>query len=265
MKKVLNIFLSVFLLTVSVSTAFAKDDFPGRKLFLDVKFIELTALDKMGDKAVIVDVRSKYEYEILRVKGSIHIPVSQTLFGQKIRELRAKTNKAIVFYCNGHTCFKSYKATRRAQSAGVKNVFAFDGGIFDWARAHPNRAVLLGRSPVNPQRLLSKKKLNQHMLPAKAFQARFGKRSLILDVRSRLQRAGTGLFVMDGEKHASMSDKGAIAYYVNKAKREGKTMLIYDAVGKQVRWFQYYMERAGVKYYFMKGGSEGYFKTLTLK
>lgn len=265
MKKVISLLVSVFFLAGYASVGYAKDDFPGRKLYPDVKHIELAALDKMGDKAVIVDVRSKYEYQVLRVKGSLHISVSQTLFGEKVKELRAKTDKKIVFYCNGHTCFKSYKATRRALQAGVKEVYAFDGGIFDWAKAYPERAVLLGRSPVDPQRLLSKKKLKEHMLSPKEFQARFGKRSLILDVRSRLQRAGSGLFVLDGEKRASLDDKAGISFYVNKARREGKTMLIYDAVGKQVRWFQYYMERAGVKYYFMKGGSEGYFKTLSLK
>ena len=271
MKRALTLFVSIFLLTVYVSAGYAKegnakDDFPGRKLFQDVKYIELAALNKMGDKAVIVDVRSKYEYQVLRVKGSLHISVSQTLFGQKVKELRAKTDKAIVFYCNGHTCFKSYKATRRAQGAGVKNVFAFDAGIFDWTKAYPKRAVLLGRSPVDPKRLLSKKKLKLRMLSPKAFQARFGRRSLILDVRSRLQRAGSGLFIIEGEKRASLDDKAGISYYVNKAKQEGKTLLVYDAVGKQVRWFQYYLERAGVKnYYFMKGGANGYFKSLSLK
>lgn len=265
MKKVLSLFVSVFLLTVYASVGYAKDEFPGRRLFPDVKYIELAALDKMGDKAIIVDVRSKYEYEVLHVKGSLHISVSLAQFGQKVKALRARTDKTIVFYCNGHTCFKSYKATRWAQQAGVKNVFAFDGGVLAWTKAYPKRAVLLGRSPVDSQKLLSTKKLNQHILSPKDFKARFGKRVLILDVRSRLQRAGSGLFAFDGEKHASLDEKGAISHYVNMAKRQGKTLLIYDGVGQQVRWFQYYLERTGVRYYFMKGGADGYFKALSLK
>ena len=48
-----------------------------------------------------------------------------------------------------------------------------------------------------------------------------------------------------------------------RAKRNGKTLLIYDAVGKQVRWLMYSLERAGVKnYWFMKGGAKGYYDML---
>jgi len=34
---------------------------------------------------------------------------------------------------------------------------------------------------------------------------------------------------------------------------------VYDKVGKQTRWFQYYLEQQGLKdYYFLAGGAEGY-------
>ena len=39
-----------------------------------------------------------------------------------------------------------------------------------------------------------------------------------------------------------------------------KTLLVYDQTGKQVQWFQYYLESKGVKdYYFMKGGAQAHF------
>lgn len=43
------------------------------------------------------------------------------------------------------------------------------------------------------------------------------------------------------------------------AKKARKTLLVYDKVGKQVRWFQYYLEQQGLKdYYFLAGGAEGF-------
>ncbi|MEK7816390.1 MAG: hypothetical protein AAB294_06180, partial [Pseudomonadota bacterium] len=46
---------------------------------------------------------------------------------------------------------------------------------------------------------------------------------------------------------------------IERAKKEKKTLLVYDQVGKQVQWFQYYLESRGLKdYYFMKGGAQAY-------
>ncbi|MFX1517887.1 MAG: sulfurtransferase, partial [Promethearchaeota archaeon] len=50
---------------------------------------------------------------------------------------------------------------------------------------------------------------------------------------------------------------------VGKALKENKTLLIYDAAGKQVRWLQYYLEDKGLKsYYFMAGGINAYYSDL---
>ena len=52
--------------------------------------------------------------------------------------------------------------------------------------------------------------------------------------------------------------------YIRKAKEKGKTLFIYDEVGKQVRWLQYALEKEGIKnYYFMDKGATGYYKTIT--
>ncbi len=260
-----------FLLTVGLLAALlaaplanaAKDAFPGRKLYPDVTYIELSELQKRFKDVVIIDARSKYEFDTIHITGARNILVSKTLFGEEVKELRARTDKPIVFYCNGHSCMKSYKAARRAQAAGVKDVYSFDGGIFDWAKANPDRTVLLGRSPIKVSDLISKKELKARMLAPEKFQARVeNRRYLVLDVRSRLQRAGSGLFAFV-EKQASLDDKERLDYYIEQARQSGKTLLAYDAVGKQVRWFQYYLEKKGLKkYYFMKGGAKGYYKLL---
>lgn len=255
--------LCLFAVFFTATTQAASDKpFPGRKVYEHVPYIEIGDLYKKRKDVVIVDVRSSLEYQTLRVKGSKHISVGSSKFVKKVKELRSKTKKPIIFYCNGHTCFKSYKATNKAMVAKIENVFAFDAGIFDWTKAYPKQAVLLGHSPVNPKHLLSKKTLKKRLLAPKDFAKKVGPKSVTIDVRSRLQRMATGLFPFD-EKWASMNDRPMLDVYIEKAKRQNKPLLAYDAVGKQVRWLQYYLEKKGLKkYYFMKGGAEGYYKML---
>ena len=47
---------------------------------------------------------------------------------------------------------------------------------------------------------------------------------------------------------------------IHKVKNENRPLYIYDAVGKQVRWLQYYLEAEKISnYYFMKGGANAFF------
>ena len=262
MKKIYAAFLTL-VMAFSVTTVKAADEFPGRKLYPDVAVMSTDELKKKFNSVVVVDARTRYEFDTIHVKGSENILVSKTEFGENVKALRERTTKPIVFYCNGHTCMKSYKAARRAMNAGVKNVYAYDAGIFEWARSNPDLAVLVGKSPVRVSDLISKKEFKKRLLDAADFQKRVTRSDvMVLDVRSRLQRAGAGLFPFD-EKFASLDDKQKLDRYLNQAKREGKTVLAYDAVGKQVRWFEYYLRSKGIKnYYFMKNGADGYVELL---
>ena len=51
--------------------------------------------------ATVVDCRSRMEYDVLHIKGAIHIP-SGTMVGEDLeRLLELYPHKPIVFYCNG--------------------------------------------------------------------------------------------------------------------------------------------------------------------
>jgi len=261
--RVTKIFLGLSILIVSGVTLAADDPFPGRKMFSEVKTIGLTKLRQNLDKITIVDARSQYEFDTIHIKGASNILVSKANFDAEIRALYLKNKKPIVFYCNGHTCFKSYKAARRAIEAGIKDVYAFDAGIFEWARAYPDQAILLGRSPVQSSALIKKDEFKKRLLEPSDFERRINhKNVLVLDVRSRLQRGGAGLFPFN-EKNASLDNNEKLNRLIRKARRENKTILAYDAVGKQVRWFEYYLRERGVRnYYFMKGGADNYYNLL---
>ena len=242
--------------------AHAADEFPGREIYTDVPVLSLEELRERLNDVVVVDVRSQYEYETLRIKGAQNIPVAGHGFGEGVEALRATTDKPIVFYCNGRTCYKSYQAVRKAGVAKVGNCYAYDAGIFDWAKAYPDQAVLLGKTPISPDRLIDKERFQSHLLEPEAFAEKVHAGAVVLDVRDRFQRAATGLFTLK-EHRVGLDETDKLDKYIEKAKAQGKPLLIYDEVGKQVRWFQYYLEERDVpEYYFMKGGAKAFFEVL---
>jgi rhodanese-related sulfurtransferase len=254
----------LFSLFSSTSVLAADKGFPGRAEFPEIALYQKADLLRDFNKVVIVDARSSLEFKTIHVKGSVNIPVASKKFPDMVKELRKNTNKPIVFYCNGRTCYKSYKATKAALKAGVKNVFAYDAGIFEWAKTYPKYAVLQGVNPMDPKKIIPKKVFKGRLLSPKVFteKARAASRSksLILDVRDMYQRAGVGFFI-GIERWVSMDDEKKLEKYLKKAKDENRTLYIYDEAGKQVRWLQYTLERHNLTdYYFMKKGAKGFFK-----
>ena len=264
MKKSLIVILTMLL---AISFVEAQETFPGRKKYPDVKLYTIKQLKAELDNVVIVDARSKLEYETLRIKNAINIPVSSKTFEQQVKALRAETNKRIVFYCNGHTCFKSYVAARKSRSAKINDVYAYDAGLFTWAHTYPQNSELLGKELKSANQIISDKEFKQRLLDPDAFSNlafRLGTKSTILDVRDKYQRGAAGFFPGQ-EKWASLDNRQKLQEIINKASKQKQTLFIYDEVGKQVRWLQYALEQASVKnYYFMEKGAKGYYKKMML-
>jgi rhodanese-related sulfurtransferase len=233
--------------------------FPYRDKYKQIPVMEVAQLRQDFDKVIVVDVRSNFEYDTLHVKGALHIKLDKTKLPAAVKELRAKSAHPIVFYCNGTTCQKSYEAAELAIRAGVDNVFAYDAGIDAWSRQYPELSVLLGKSPVHASDLISRDEFRKHVINTQDFEARVERGAVLLDIRDLRQR-DIALYPMR-ELRAPLDDSQKIADAVAEAKRLNKTLLVYDKVGKQTRWFQYYLEKQGIKdYYFLDGGSEGYFE-----
>lgn len=261
----LLVLLSLVIFT-SVALADKSEGFPGRKEFPKIPVLELSELNIQLKEVVVVDARSKLEFDTLRIKDAINIPVASKSFEDQILKLRKSTSKPIVFYCNGRTCFKSYISVKKSLEVGVDDVFAYDAGIFEWATAHPNKAVLLGKSPVNVKQLIAKKHFKQKLLNPDKFSekiADLGSSSMVLDVRDKFQRAGIG-FYPGKERWCSLDEKEKLKKYLMKAKQANKTIFIYDEVGKQVRWLQYTLEELGLtNYYFMDKGAKAYYASIS--
>ncbi|MDH5178550.1 MAG: rhodanese-like domain-containing protein [Gammaproteobacteria bacterium] len=259
----LLLLLSQLLLHSNLVVA-AGNEYPGRKLYLAVPVIELDDLYNKRKSSVIVDVRSAYEFNTLRIKNALNIPLSDDDFISKMKRLReASGGNPIVVYCNGKTCLKSYKAVAKCRSNNINNVIAYDAGMMDWARKYPDESVLLGKSPINPDRLISKANFNKHLLNPKEFEAMVGGDNVIvLDVRDQFQREGISIFVKK-EKRAPLDAQATVDKYIQEAKQDNRVLLIYDQAGKQVEWLMYHLEDKGLRsYYFMKGGARAYFEEL---
>ena len=118
-----------FALIIFFSPSGSSVELPLRTEFKEVPTINLGELYAQRANVVVVDVRSEYEYGILHIKGAKNIPIATLGFIPQVKALRSKTEKTIIFYCNGITCKKSYKATEAAFQNSIPNVKAFDEGI----------------------------------------------------------------------------------------------------------------------------------------
>lgn len=257
----ITLILSFFVQSVSADNA----EFPGRAKYPYVPYIELDDLYKSLNNSVIIDARSSYEYKTLRIKNAILIPLnlSSKLFEAKMRQVRADNpNKKLVFYCNGHTCLKSYKAALRTiKYVGLKNVYAYDAGVFEWARKYPAESELLEKTLKDPKQLISKADFKARLMDAEKFIKSANSSVAILDIRERIER--DGFYIFSGHETSislKKGEKSKLDELLRHVKAKNQTLYVYDLVGKQVRWFQYYLEDKKIKkYYFMKGGADAFF------
>ena len=256
--KIWSAVASLFLASAAFGSVAAEElQFPHRAKFKGVPVMEIEQLHRQLDSVTVVDVRSRYEYDTLHIKDAVHIPLHKEKLPAAVRELRAASAKPVVFYCNGTTCKKSYEAAEYAMQAGIDRVYAYDAGIDAWSTRYPELSVLLGKSPVQASELISHEEFKKRLISAQDFEVRLEKGAIVLDIRDLRQR-DLMLFPMR-ELRAPLDDADKIANAMAEVRKTRKPLLVYDKVGKQVRWFQYYLEQQGIKdYYFLAGGAEGY-------
>lgn len=202
------------------------------------------------------------EFQVIHPVGSVHIPLSSLKFVTKVQDVMAKNpDKKYAFYCNGITCLKSYKATRKMINTGCKTCYVYDAGIPEWAEIYPKLTMLLNEK-VSESKLgfIPKADFKKKCLPFEKFLIESAaKGSLLIDARDYIQ-ASSKLLGMEKAKRFSFST--LIPMIIKKKKHQDKTLYIFDQVGKQVRWLMYYLEKYGYKnYYFLSKGATGVLKS----
>lgn len=100
------------------------------------------AKDLVAGGASIIDVRSANEFAEEHIKGARNVPykeksekkasfdAAQDSFD--LARLAGDKSAAVIFYCNGLECWKSYKAAKAAIKAGYKKVHWLRGGMPEW-------------------------------------------------------------------------------------------------------------------------------------
>ncbi len=252
-----NITAYIILLSLLTAQTVMAEQFPGRSEFPDQEIIEIEDLYKNRENLIIIDTRTDYEYNTIHIKNAVQANLASKDYIERLRAIRKIDKRKMVFYCNGLTCTKAFRAHKAAIKAGIKNTATFDAGVFTWARTYPDEAVLMGKSPVDPKKLLSREALNSRVLEAELFSEKVGGNSLVLDIRDDSQREATRLYPFH-QRNVTLDDPN-LAKSMKKAAEEGKTILVYDQDGQQVRWIHYLIESLEISdYYFLKGGLKGF-------
>lgn len=257
-KKVWGLMLVVFLVaSINITDAVGAIEYPLRAKYSMVNPITTDELLAVYNKAIIVDARNAAEYNVIHMTGAANILVGKMTEAKLLKLRPKKDNRPLVFYCNGITCAKSYKASKKAIQWGFTTVRCYDPGIFAWAKAVAEKTEFFGKilgADELKAVLISKDRFKEALLPSKEFlsRSRSGEYTVI-DIRDPNERSETKFHL---RKMKVMSFDNMIKLINAKSKAvPTSNLLVLDNVGKQVRWLQYHLENAGIKnYYFLKGG-----------
>jgi rhodanese-related sulfurtransferase len=142
----------------------------------------------------------------------------------------------------------------------VGDYYAFDAGIPAWANAYPADTLLVGKVITDPEKqLIPKSELKKVTVDFETFKKKAAEaNAYVIDARDPIQR---GEKLPGFEKAVNIPLDKLIKNIVNQERMKDKQLLIFDQVGKQVRWLMYYLEDKGYKdYYFLKGGATAVLK-----
>jgi rhodanese-related sulfurtransferase len=255
--------LSLLLACMLLFVAANADIFPLRKMFPQVNIISTKNLHNLYDlnKVVVIDVRSPMEYNVIHLNKATNIPFADKDFLRKVDKIASKNSTySLIFYCNGTTCAKSYRAAAAAQRTGLKNIYTYDAGVMDWAKNYPKEAVLLDETPINLANLISENDFQAKLVSFTKFKTAADKNNgVIIDLRDNVQRKYT---LGDKLKNIQSISFNKMVALLKAGKYKKQNLFIFDAVGKQVRWLQYYLQKYGYKnYWFLKGGARSVIKS----
>lgn len=122
-RKALAVIFAVFLTGCAAKTS---DSEKSEEVYRQISMEE--AQEMMGEEeCVILDVRTKEEYDSGHIPGAICIP-NETIGDEEIPELPDKDQKILVYCRSGN---RSKQAAKKLVQLGYTNVIEF-GGIHDW-------------------------------------------------------------------------------------------------------------------------------------
>lgn len=86
------------------------------------------------DGTLFVDVRKQTDWDAGRIPDALHLDIKSAFTKEALLEETSLEDK-VIFYCNGHSCLRSSKASALAVSWGFKNVYYYRDGLPSWKNA----------------------------------------------------------------------------------------------------------------------------------
>jgi len=255
--RVILLVVAVIMLGGGIAMAADNLEFPLRAKYPDLTPIETEELAAIFADSIIVDSRNHAEYNVVHMKGAQNILVGK-MQEDDLLALRAKDDATpLVFYCNGTTCSKSYKAAHKAVGWSFTNVKVYDPGIFYWAQHQPQYAEFFGKQMTAESvktDFISKDDFERVNLSTADFLAKVNSgKYTVIDIRDPNERSEAPIRI---PKMKVLSFDLLVSFLEKQSKAVPRSsLLILDNVGKQVDWLQYYLVKEGVTdYYFLKKG-----------
>ncbi|MGE4292007.1 MAG: rhodanese-like domain-containing protein [Desulfovibrio sp.] len=234
--------------------ASAQDDFPLRPFYPAVQVVDTETLLEMYTTAVIVDVRSNFEFDVARINKAINAPLAYGGLLRILERLRPKDGLApLVLYCNDPACSRAFRAAQEAVAEGWKNIYVYDAGVFAWIAAAPDKATLMGNSPASLERVIPPSLYRKHLLEYSEFERlAYDSSTLVIDIRDIYHRDLEPKL----QSIRNIPMEALLEAVTNRIWTE-KRLLIFDTDGSQSRWLQYFLQANGYSdYYFLNGGVE---------
>ncbi len=97
-----------------------------------ISFDDLLKKFKSNERFVLVDARSREDYDRSHLPGALSVPVDE------VRDYADRLDKSeeIVTYCGSFQCPASTAAAKEFMGLGFKNVLDYKGGIQEWSEKH---------------------------------------------------------------------------------------------------------------------------------
>ncbi len=99
--------------------------FQGEKLYKDLDDEEFQRALTAASKPVVLDVRSKPEFDEIKIPNALNIDIHNPKFTERIKHL----DKDKFYFVHCRTGNRSKRACKKMIKAGFKNIYNLKGGI----------------------------------------------------------------------------------------------------------------------------------------
>lgn len=242
----LSVTIALLLLTMMPLSTSAR--VISRDFYPDLSFIEAATLYDTFYNYIVVDVRSRYEYDLMHIQDAISIPASDSDFSQRIGSLARTSKYPIVLYANDRSDKKAHYAARELLKTGLKTIHVLDAGMSFWDKTYP-QTISYSRS-MQPRILDTE--IAQHTLHITSFNQQYSRlEGQLVDISDYSQSSFPGKNTLK----LSLDDNRKFKRIIANAVKNEQALFFADDTGLQYQWLIYSLKAAGLQqYYFLEGG-----------